>query len=904
MVRNAPPSGTLTFLFTDIEGSTRSWERDAAQMADVLNRHNALLSHAIDSAGGVVFKTVGDEFCAVFAMPENALGAAIEAQRQLASLIPVRMALHSGTAVERDGDYFGPTLNRVARLMAIGHGGQILVSGVTAAMLRDGIAKAQLRDLGMHRLRDLSEPERVFQAIVDDLRIDFPPLQSLDSRPHNLPAQLTTFVGREAEVRELDDALRVTRLLTLTGPGGIGKTRLALEVGSKVLDEFPHGVWFIDFSAIHDAERIPESIASALSLQEEADRTHWDIAMSYLRDKQLLLILDNCEHLVDGCAHRANEILQNATAVRVLATSREPLSVPGERLWVVPSLLEDGASSAASIENPAVQLFIDRAMLTGRQLDLNGPTLQTIGEICQCLDGIPLALELAASRAQSLTVNEILGHLSDRFRFLASGDRTRLPRQKTLRGAIDWSYELLEQRESATFVRTAVFTGEFGLAAAEAICADGDVANADVLDALSALVAKSFVVQRERDGSSRYRVLETLREYGFEKLTAQDEIEALRRRHFDYYVAYGAKLETHFMASPREALPSMDADYENLRAALAWGFESSADRMPVLQLATAVSRYWEVRAHVHEARMWFAKLLDGIDGREPEPIIASAFSRASRLANLQGDYADAIKYGRVALQMRRQLGDQAGIADSLNDLGRAVQDAGRPRQAAPLYREALKFYRKQDNLVAQARVLCNIGLLAQQRGEHQIALKHIRESLALIENTSEHRIPAFILGALGTVSHHAGNIQDALDYNTRSLELVRTLGDIEGIARVLNNLAEVRIDVGDLQTARLHVAECIHICEESGLRHEYADALDNLAILEQRAQQADTAVQLMGAADAIRRLLRQPLAPYFESKRQDIIASIRQEIGAEGFERLRNAGERADPKALTKAALG
>ncbi|MBV8727318.1 MAG: adenylate/guanylate cyclase domain-containing protein, partial [Candidatus Eremiobacteraeota bacterium] len=336
MVRSAPPSGTLTFLFTDIEGSTRSWERDAAQMAELLNRHNALLNGAIERAGGTVFKTVGDAFCAAFPTPEEALRAAIEAQHKLAPLIPVRMALHSGTAVERDGDYFGPTLNRVARLMGIGHGRQILVSGVTAAMLRDGISRAQLRDPGTHRLRDLSEPERVFQAIVEGLPADFPPLQSLELRPHNLPAQLTTFVGREDEVRELNDALRATRLLTLTGPGGIGKTRLALEVGSHVLEEFPHGVWFVDLSTLHEGERIPESIASALSLQEQSDRSHWDVAISYLRDKQLLLILDNCEHLIDACAHRASEILQQSDAVRVLATSREPLSVPGERLWVVP----------------------------------------------------------------------------------------------------------------------------------------------------------------------------------------------------------------------------------------------------------------------------------------------------------------------------------------------------------------------------------------------------------------------------------------------------------------------------------------------------------------------------------------------------------------------------------------
>ena len=903
MVRNAPPTGTLTFLFTDIEGSTRSWESDASRMSDVLSRHNTLLAQTIERYGGVVFKTVGDEFCAAFATPDPALQAAIDAQRELTALVRVRMALHSGTALARDGDYFGPTLNRVARLMSIGHGGQILVSGVTAALLRDGVGQAQLRDLGLHRLRDLSEPERVFQAIADDLPVEFPPLESIENRANNLPAQLTTFIGREDDVRDLNDALQATRLLTLTGPGGIGKTRLALEVASQALDRFPHGVWFIDLSAIQEGQRIPESIAAALALQEQNDRSHWDVAISFLRDKQLLLIFDNCEHIVDECARRASEILQSAHAVQMLATSREPLSVPGERLWAVPSLLESHGVMQPPSDNAAVRLFIDRAMLSGRAIDLSGEAMETIGEICRCLDGIPLAVELAASRAQSLTVSEILSHLGDLFRFLSSGDRTRLPRQKTLRGAIDWSYQLLDEQERTIFARASVFTGEFDLKAAEQICADGDIAGFEVLDGLSALVSKSFVVRRERDGSSRYRLLETLRQYAAEKLAAKAEVEATRRRHFDYYLAYGVRLSSEFTVNQAQTLRAFDADYENLRSALAWGFEASVERTRLLQLAVALSPYWESKAHVNEGRLWFDKLLSDTQSDPADATLAAAFSRAGRMANIQGDYAGAIANGRLALRMRRRLDDEAGIADSLNNLGAALLDAGRARQATVVMEKALALFRLQGNVQGQARILCNLGLIAFNHGNHQLALNKLHEGLVLNGGTDDLRTRAFVFGALGTVSHHAGAIADSLEYNSRSLELLRSLGEVVGQTRVLNNLADVTLEINDLPAARGHIAECIRICEERGLRHEYADALDCLCIAEERSKRFDSAARLIGAADAIRSATRQPLGPYFASQRQKIVNSIERDLGVETFERLRLSGERADPKQLTRTAL-
>ncbi len=413
-----------------------------------------------------------------------------------------------------------------------------------------------------------------------------------------------------------------------------------------------------------------------------------------------------------------------------------------------------------------------------------------------------------------------------------------------------------------------------------------------------------FVVRHERERASRYRLLETMREYAHEKLSTQAEVEDARRRHFDFYLVHAKQLDREFSARPAETLRAFDADYENMRAALAWGFEASFDHNCLLQLATALSRYWEVRAHVNEGGLWFKRLLHGLDSVEADPAVATAFARAGRIAGMEGDYRTAIGKGRVALRMRRALNDEADIAESLNNLGAALNDAGRSKQAAVLMREALKLFRKQGNRSAEARLLCNLGLAAMNGGDQKMALERLRESLTLSEGLSDLRMRAFVLGALGTVSHHTGAVAESFDYNSRSLEIVRSLGDFVGQARVLNNLADVTLETNDLPAARSHIIECIRICEQRGLRHEYADALDNLAVAEQRSGRSDLAAQLIGAADAIRTASRQPLAPYFALHRQKVIASVQHTLGTEGFERQRLSGEQADPKQLSRAALG
>jgi len=481
------PTGTVIFLFTDIEGSTRLWEEHPGAMRLALERHDALLTAAIETNNGHVFKTVGDAFCAVFSTATDALDAAIQAQRNLRPLQPsattsdlslkVRMAIHVGAAELRGGDYFGPTLNRLARLLAVGHGGQILLSGAMQELVRDELPPGvSLRDWGQHRLRDLQRAEHVYQVVHPELPADFPPLRSLNELPNNLPQQMTSFVGREKEIAELRQWLTTSRLVTLTGAGGTGKTRLSLAVAAEVMGEFPDGVWLVELASLADPGLVPQTIATALGVREEPTRPIIQTLTDYLKSKTLLLVLDNCEHLLTACAQATETILRSSPHVRILASSREGLGVTGEHAYRVPSLTVPDPRHMPPMEKldqyEAVRLFIDRALLVQPTFAVNNQNAPAVAQICHRLDGIPFAIELAAARVKAMSVEQISQRLNDRFRLLTGGSRTALPRQQTLRALIDWSYDLLSDKEKTLLRRLSVFAGGWTLEAAEKVCAD------------------------------------------------------------------------------------------------------------------------------------------------------------------------------------------------------------------------------------------------------------------------------------------------------------------------------------------------------------------------------------------------------------------------------------------------
>jgi predicted ATPase/class 3 adenylate cyclase len=585
----------MTFLFSDIEGSTRRWAEDP-EMSEALTRHDAILRASIESSGGQWVKHTGDGVFAVFGNASDAVTAAIDIQRAIhrdfEGSLRVRIGLHTGEAERRGDDVFGLAVSTAARIMDVGHGGQIMVSEATRAVLGSGPQdEFELLDLGTHRLKDLSETQRLYQVIAPGLDSDFPALRTLEAVDHNLPLQLTSFVGRERELEEVADLVRTHRLVTVTGVGGAGKTRLTLQVAAELAETFPEGAWLVELAVVNDPDGVAAAFAAALGVRHEKGGAVGvlDRLVDHLRGRELLLVVDNCEHVLGATGSLLQVILSAAPDVTVLASSREGLGIAGERLWQLPSL-----DVGAGVESEASRLFMDRAETGGSRLEWNEETRRHVVRICELLDGIPLAIELAAARTRVLSPEQISLRLSDRFRLLTGGARSALPRQQTMEAAVDWSYQLLSETERRLFSRLAVFVGGFSLEAVEAVCADDDVEESEILDLLAALVDKSMVlVDRTASGASRYRLLETLRQFGLRRLLDQGEMEIWKARHLDYHVelledryCIGWHVQTH--------LPWYAVEHGNLSAALEWASSDSGHAVQLLASALTLHQYFNL----------------------------------------------------------------------------------------------------------------------------------------------------------------------------------------------------------------------------------------------------------------------------------------------------------------------
>ncbi len=629
---------TYTFLFTDVEGSTRRWEASPDAMPAELAAHDQTLTASVQAHRGTVFKHTGDGVCAVFRSVGEAVSAAVDAQ--LALELPVRMAVHTGEAIEREGDFFGVTLSRCARLMEAGHGGQVLLSASAAAVLGPGV---ELRELGEHRLRDLSEPERIFQVLAPELPHEFPALRTLDAVRHNLPVLRSSFVGRELELIEVCERLAGGQLVTLTGIGGCGKTRLALEAAARLIDQFPQGVFFVDLALLSDPELLSQAAVAALDLQ--LLDTSVDSLASYLGGRRLLIVFDNCEHILDACAELVDGLLGRCPELRVIATSREALGVDGEQVFRVPSL---------AVETESVRLFNDRARAAGAHLAADG----AVTEICRRLDGIPLAIELAAARTTHLAPAQILERLSDRFRLLTGG-RRRVQRQQTLSAAIAWSHDLLSDDEQTLFRRLAVFRGSFSLEAAEQVC------HPEAVDLLGSLVAKSLVNAQQEEGATRYRLLETVRLYAEERLLASGEADEFRSAHRDWLLAWLESLPVGQLVEfggGYQLVPEVD----NLAAALEWSLEQ--DRLDlVARIAARMIGYWWSDARATELASWWTVLEGGV-GRLPEDLKAQALLVGSIHGMVAGDFEQMEKLSAEVLVHAAPASWEAACAWSVQSL--------------------------------------------------------------------------------------------------------------------------------------------------------------------------------------------------------------------------------------------
>jgi predicted ATPase len=629
------PSGAVTFLFTDIERSTRRWDEQPDLMRRQLAEHDAALRQAVVSAGGFLFKHTGDGVVAAFASPRAAVDAAVAAQQQLT--LPVRMGICTGEVESRDNDYFGPALNRAARTMSAAHGGQILVAASTASLI-NGV---DLIDLGRHRLRDLSQEQHLFQVHGEGLKLDFPAPRTLNALPGNLPAQATSFLGREQDIIKLVALVRGNRLVTLTGVGGVGKTRLALEVAADVAPDFPDGVWFVELGNVTDPGAVGHSVGAVLGIaQQRRGTTIEESIVGALGNQHLLLLLDNCEHLIEAAAALIQPILARCAQVVVLATSREALMLDGERNWPVASL-----SVGNDLRSAAARLFVDRALAVAPDFNVDNPH-DAIVEICRRLDGLPLAIELAAARVRSLSPAQIRDRLNERFRLL-TGSRRALERHQTLRHAVQWSYDLLSPQERTLLARISVFAGGFSLEACEQVCSGGDIAPGDLLDLLDSLVRKSLVSADHKGASVSFSLLETIRQFGEEQLALSGQASDMRLRHAQFFADDSAR-NFQIGLSPQQgaAYRWLDREIDNLRTAFRWANDSGH----VDLACTIASNIGDMGRFVvrDEAALWAEEIVDAARAIG-HPRLIVLLTWAASTAWSQARTKDAKRYGAEAI---------------------------------------------------------------------------------------------------------------------------------------------------------------------------------------------------------------------------------------------------------------
>jgi predicted ATPase/class 3 adenylate cyclase len=886
------PTGTVTFLFTDIEDSAGLAQDYPQALPALLAQHHALVRQAIEAQGGVVFRVLGDAFCAAFQTASAALIATLEAQRALQhaawspAAVRVRMGVHTGSAQATDARPDDPysgylTLTRAQRVMAAAHGQQVLLSGTTATLVSDDLPEgASLRDLGEHRLKGLVQTEHLWQLTAPGLRADFQPLASLKSIPHNLPVPVTSFIGRETELAEGKRLLASTRLLTLTGPGGTGKTRLALQLAADVLDTFPDGVWIVELAALADPALVPQTVAAVWALREQPGRPLSATLQDYVQPKALLLILDNCEHLLEACAQLASALLRGCPRLTILTSSREALGVAGETSYRVPSLALPEAHASLPVERiadyEAVRLFVARAQAVRPDLALTASTLGSIAQICRRLDGIPLALELAAARTKVLSVEQLAARIDDRFRLLTGGSRTALPRQQTLRALIDWSYDLLTPAECAALSRLSVFAGGWTLEAGEALLGP------DALDLIGHLVDKSLVVVEDstKSGAAHYRLLETIRQYARDKLLETGQSAAVRDQHLAYFSRLAdeavARLDGPAML---ETLDQLDAELDNLRAALSWALER--EPAVALRVAAGLTSFWQRRGHVPEGRRWLRESWAACDAQPTAPglaLQAKGYWASGTLAWAHGEHPEARSALEKSVAAARAANTPTILVDALGNLAFAAIWQDDAAAVTAIIDEGLR--------VAQLiNYRWGLALLhgAQSQAAHRLygdfalAQSHAESAVRLLRELGGRSpwLAAIFMMELGRVAAEQGRYAEAAAHWTESEALFRQMGDRVMVQANLSEQAHMARRQGKFEQAWARYAQSLLGWQELGHLAAAAHDLECCAFMATTQGNGEQAARLFGAAEHLRASANAPMSSTERDEYQQHQAALR-----------------------------
>ncbi len=933
------PSGTVTFLFTDIEGSTKLWEQHPEAMKSALTKHDSILKTAIESQHGHIIKTTGDGVHAVFTTALDAVNAAINAQRGIEKMkdesgkmnkdadnaassfishpsflhLKVRMGIHTGEAELRESDYYGTTLNRAARIMSAGHGGQILISEVTAQLIRDQLSEnISLGDLGEHALKGLSRVEHIFQVNAPGLQNEFPALHTDSAVNTNLPTQLTSFIGRENEIQAASQKLSGARLLTLIGPGGTGKTRLSLQLASEVISQYSDGVWLVELASIADAHLVPQALGAIFSLREQPGMPLNNMLIDFLRSKNMLLIFDNCEHLVETCAQLAEQILHNAPQVKILASSREALGIGGEAIFRVPSL---SSPDPADVTREAVagfesaQLFVDRARAANPIFELSDVNASSLAQICRRLDGIPLALELAAARISVFTVEQIATRLDDRFKLLTGGRRTALPRQQTLRALIDWSYDILSEGEKILLRRLSVFAGGWTFEAAEAI--GGEL---DMLDLLSQLVNKSLVTVDESGSAARYRLLETIRQYARDRLLDAGETEKTRRAHLDYFLRFaeeaGPKMDTDELM---KWIPKLEAEYDNFRAAFEWALDNDLDA--ALVFINYLSAFIFRRSHNAEGIQWANESIaraekqgapaDTDAAQRREQNYANALGNLVIMAYSQGDNPLAVQTSAKCVPLLRKLGNERMLALVLGFTVSARMFSGdfSPENLGTMD-EVIALSRRSGNNFSLGMAL---GLMAQVTAlaSHDLvkAAEYDNESIRLV-NESENNwgsLMAYFSSGRGAMFRR--DFVTARERFEKCLPMFNEMGDVHRATMIHSEFAHMDRYEGKLDSAEAGYRKTIPVWQRIGHRAAIAHQLECFAFIAKAREQSERAATLFGAAEALREKIKITMTPPEQVAYDQEVADLKKNSNETEFTQAWNRGHGMSLDEAVKFAL-